>query len=53
MHLLGHVGIWKKMLLIDAKWDIENPKRGGLERFDPQDLQPYHVSLTIKPFDQN
>jgi hypothetical protein len=43
VHLLGHDGLWEKMMLIAAKCDNDNLKNGGPKKFGPTDLQSYHV----------
>jgi len=47
VYLWGNVGLWKKIQLANAKWNYDNLKRGDLKRFDPLDVQSYHVFLIV------
>jgi hypothetical protein len=47
VHLWGNVGLWKKIQLVNVKWNYDNLKRGGLKRFDPLYVQSYFFFLII------
>jgi len=34
-----NVGLWKKIWIVDATWNYDNLKRGGLKKFNPPNLQ--------------